>query len=104
MAEHDATRDEVQSVLESAQRDGVRSLTAWAASRTGRTDFALRLAEDRRCTTTKRAQRVPCEEWPPWCGKCDRDSYRWLQTAEGRWLKCPDCNNLAPGVHVTGRR
>lgn len=29
---------------------------------------------------------------PPWCGFCSADDYRWIETADGRWAKCRECN------------
>jgi hypothetical protein len=35
-------------------------------------------------------------ELPPWCGKCDRDDYRWLDNGTG-YIRCKTCNPQANG-------
>jgi len=37
------------------------------------------------------AQQTPRPPWPPWCGDCDADDYRWIETPDGA-TKCPTCN------------
>lgn len=98
MDAHSATEDEVRSILDDVKREGrIDSVTAWARKApvpdtAPYDDFARRLAEDRRFLATARAQLAAYEAWPDWCGRCDRDTYRWVQGADGRWQKCPDCN------------
>lgn len=88
-----ATLDEVTAVLAAATQAGIRSHIGWLSSEIGQKDFAARLTDLRAAAQPRPAGR---EARPPWCGRCDSDDYRWIETERGV-AKCPDCN---PAAHT----
>lgn len=97
MTEHQATADEVDTVLAKVTAEGrIVSVAAWANSATGRIDFAQRLAQLRRDAQQRASPAQPAKAVPDWCGKCnDGDptaatdpSRRWIEHDDGSAARC----------------